>query len=440
MKRFIIFILIDCLCVCGLHARIMVDSAYVINDGFFQYLVNVDEDKYWCSCNKLICDSLPCFSVPDSIKVFDSSVPVRAVSDSAFMHCSASVINLPSTIKEIGNYAFSFCLNLKEVNMPDDVLRIGEGAFRNCYRLEKIKIPTGIKSIAPKTFYSCFSLKRIDIPNGVEVIEDDSFSYCGIERIYIPSSVKMLGSWNRSKDVFIGCSNMTHIEVDSKNKTYDSRGNCNAIIESSTNTLISGCGKTTIHRTIKQISLDAFSYRKNLESIYIPRGVIRIGNGAFRGCDNLKKIRVSSLNQNYSSGDNSNAIIDLKNKSLHTGCKTTTIPDDVNAIEEWAFSGLLSIDFLTIPEGVESIGEYAFSDCKGLQYIILPEKLNYIGNKAFIGCSALRSMVIPSGVKKINSGTFEDCFSLVFVELPISVKIANDAFKGCANLDVDYEY
>jgi len=420
------------------------DTTYT--DGLFQYVVETDGDDYWCVCEKVLNKALPYLSLPDTVSFEGRVMPVRAIADSAFLRCNAQVIKMPSTVKKIGNYAFGLCIYLKEIYIPDEVCFIGSGAFMYCYRLETVNIPSSLRSIEPLTYCSCLNLKKLIIPEGIEIIKDNAFSYCGIEEIHIPSSVTIIGSEKNNHDVFYGCENIIKMTVDSKNKVFDSRNHCNAIIETSTNMLISGCGTTKIPRTVKRISSGAFGHRDNLEKIFIPRRVNSIADGAFKGCSNLMTIKVSRLNGTFDSRSNCNAIILSERNRLHTGCNTTIIPSDIKAIDDYAFSGL-SMDFIVIPDYITEINTGAFQDCTRLKYISLPSSLQYIGPSAFSGCSSLMFVDVPSGVSSIKNNTFKDCNSLKSVKIPYSdIDVDSTAFSGCASLidvfvnDFVYDY
>ena len=80
---------------------------------------------------------------------------------------------------------------------------------------------------------------------------------------------------------FGGCTGLASINVTEGNSVYDSRNNCNAIIESSTNTLILGCKNSTIPDTITSIGQSAFAGYTGLMNITIPNSVTSIGAYAF---------------------------------------------------------------------------------------------------------------------------------------------------------------
>jgi len=87
---------------------------------------------------------------------------------------------IPSTVQNIGNYAFSGCSNLKNVSfaLNSSLKRIGDGAFFECNSLSSLTIPAGTKSIGGYAFDSCSKLKSIKIHDSVTSIGDYAFFAC----------------------------------------------------------------------------------------------------------------------------------------------------------------------------------------------------------------------------------------------------------------------
>ena len=268
----------------------------------------------------------------------------------------------------------------------------------------------------------------------VTSIGELAFYYCeGLTSIDVPNSITEIG-----QEAFGNCPGLTSIVVESGNPRYDSRDNCNAIIETANNTLIVGCKNTTIPNSVTAIgnfafdgcegltSIDipnsvthigwyAFYSCKGLTSIVIPNSVTEIGAGAFEWCLELTSIVVENGNPRYDSRNNCNAIIETADNTLIVGCKNTTIPNSVTAIGDGAFpncNGLTSVD---IPNSVTYIGDAAFFSCVGLTSIVIPNSVTYIGEGAFCNCFGLTGVVIPNTVTYIGDAAFFNCNRLADV-------------------------
>ena len=291
----------------------------------------------------------------------------------------------------------------------------------------------------------------------VTSIGDYAFYNCsGLTSVTIPNSVTSIG-----KEAFYKCSSLTSLSVEAGNTVYDSRNNCNAIIETSTNTLIVGCQNTTIPNSITSIGDYAFSYCSSLTSVTIPNSVTSIGNSAFSNCSSLTSINVADDNPNYSSKD---GVLFNKQQTTLIQCPggmqgEYVIPNSVTSIASNAFQNCSSLTSVTIPNSVTSIGDYAFNGVNNIIYsgtatgspwgakcvngyvdgylvysddtkttllgcsaaatgdIVIPNSVTSIGSYAFYGCSGLTSATIPNSVTSIGYAAFYKCSSLTSVTL-----------------------
>ena len=214
-----------------------------------------------------------------------------------------------------------------------------------------------VTSIGDSAFWECTELASIAIPESVTTIGYQAFSHCNnLASVTIPSGVT-----NIEEAVLAGCPALSRIIVKNGNPIYDSRDNCNAIVETATNTLIAGCKNTiipnsvttigksafwycstlssiTIPNSVKTIGVRAFVFCPSLTSIKIPKSVTKIEHPILTGCNSATSIVVEEGNPNYDSRDNCNAIIETATNALLIGCQNTIIPNSVSHIREYAFA------------------------------------------------------------------------------------------------------
>ena len=357
---------------------------------------------------------------------------VLAIGDMAFSGCkNLTSIKLSNTLLFIGSCAFSNCKSLTTIEMPDTVLFLGGGAFRRCANLQSVTLSHKLTRIESFCLESCGNLISLVIPRSVTNLEDGAFQ----SRFDEPTN-KRLHS----------------IIVEDKNPKYDSRENCNAIIETKTNTLLFGCANTIIPNSVTTIASYAFQDCLGLKSISIPDGVKSIGTMAFVGTGltsvvipksvesiskpfvGLTSIKVEDGNPRYDSRNNCNAVIETKTNELIIGSNSTVIPNDVKEIGSTAFLNCTELKSIDIPYGVTKIKGSAFVCCSGLASIIIPDSVTEKDSHAFAECTGLTYVELPGGIT-IDAVAFSKCTNLttvIFRGTPKSVD--SSAFKDCFNI------
>jgi len=391
--------------------------------------------------------------IPSSVTYQGKDYPVVSIDNSAFKGNSGlTSVTIPNSVTSIGKHVFEGCsgltsikvesgntfydsrdncnaiietstntliLGCKETNIPNSVTSIGDNAFSDCRGLTSLTIPNSVTSVGKSAFQNCSGLTSVTIPSSVTYIDDQAFH---------------------------PCHGLTSIKVESGNTIYDSRNNCNAIIETSTNTLIVGCKGTSIPNSVTSIGDYAFWECWNLTSVAIPNSVTSIGKSAFSSCGLTSVTIPNSVTSigdyafrycNFTSVTIPNSITSIGSSTFEdcSDLTSVTIPNSVTSIGSSAFEGCSSLTSVTIPISVTSIGPKAFKDCSGLTSVTIPNSVTSIDYYAFSGCSGLTSVTIPNSVTSIGSSAFEGCSGLTSVTIPNSVTSSlHNTFKNCSGL------
>lgn len=222
-------------------------------------------------------------------------------------------------------------------SMTYSVTGIGQNAFRNSSGLTGVDIPNTVTRISDDAFASCTGLTEITLPESLEKLGGGVFMYCsGLTSLFIPANVSDISS-----HLLYRADNITSIKVDPRNRKYDSRDDCNAIINTSRRFLIQGCNYSTI-----------------------PEGVIRIDDVAFAYCDKITEVK---------------------------------FPSTLVAIGFEAYRGCTGLTRINLPEGTIQISGQGFRDCTNLKTITFPstmkdEPASNIGTYCFYSCDSLRDI------------------------------------------------
>lgn len=287
------------------------------------------------------------------------------------------------TVTTIGNSAFLYYFYLTSLTIPNSVTTIEDGAFAYCSGFTgDLIIPNSVTTIGASAFFTCYSFDGdLVIGNSVTTIGEYAFDDCnGMHGVLnIPCNVTSIGL-----DAFRYCA-FSGMTVDPENPVFDSRDNCNAIIRTNTNELVTGCVNTVIPTSVTSIGENAFCGLSGLTSINIPESVTSIGAGAFSFCFDL-------------TGD-------------------LTIPNSVETIGSGAFFQCSGFNgTLTIGESVKFIGDYAFRQCshftKAVSLATTPPEL---GNEPGWNCVVFeqfgtQTLTVPYGCAEAyrNSNWYDE--------------------------------
>ena len=426
-------------------------------------------------------------------------LPVSSIASEAFRWRSTlATVNIPDSIKSIGNRVFTDCPSMKTINVyisdmnnwlnlsgknyfnytihlmnvngeeikniiiPEGVQSIGDYAFRNCSSINNVSLPSSLESIANYAFNNCTNLEEIVFPESLKTIGDYSFEKCkSIKSVLIPNEVTAIGEY-----AFKDCTRM--------------------------NNLVFGTSLRTIGKY-------AFYYCTSLERIDVPINVTHIGTGAFCACRSLKSISIPFVGVSANNFQYLGAIfgaVSFENTPLYddvagsvpSSLKIVNVGNACPTIYSWAFRNCINIEKIVFSEGITTIESSVFSNCKKLTSIVIPDSITsfgyqnfsvecpnlvfneydnalYLGNEnnpylclvqaknkdiesciindnckiianyAFCDCSKMSTLVMGMNVVIIGDYAFEQCCNLTSITLPASLtRIGNKAFYQCCHL------
>jgi hypothetical protein len=308
----------------------------------------------------------------DSIPSIRNGYAVVEIGEQALAGCDfLTTLTIPSSVKTIGDYAFATCENLTSITLPDTITSIPDGAFASCTSLTEITIPDNVTSIGMIAFEGCTSLETINLPEGLETIGEGAFEYCySLSSLDIPSTVTEIG-----EQALLECP-LQSITADN-NSAYTVDGN-----------VLYDKDQTTLYRAAVT-GIDT--------NFYVPDTVSTIADGAFLDCEELEVL---------------------------------FLPTSVTKIGQEAFYYCISLRSIKFSEGLLEIDTSAFAQCTSLTSLSLPTTLRTIGEGAFYGASSLEKVVISDGLSTIDSGAFASCEALKSIIVPDSVSTIGDYALG----------
>lgn len=363
--------------------------------------------------------------------------PVIAIGYEAFYVLGGAEIPIESIvllegIEVIEARAFAYCKDLASVELPDSLKSIGEEAFLYNTSLEQIIIPDKVTTIEFATFRSCENLKNVTLSKNTKVIGNWAFdNKCGIESIELPDTVEQIG-----KGAFKGSSLKTCNIPDSL--TYlGEEAFCESNIEEivfggNLSEIPAGAFKdcdslksVTFNSSIQKIGESAFNHASGLKTVVFSVGLIEIADEAFAYCSEIEELL---LPEGLKS-------IGVESFRYNEDVTELNLPSTIQKIGENAFYHCVSIKSVTIPSGLNDVGKSAFCIC-GFETVIFEEGVDTVYYGMFSGCEKLKTITLPSTLKTIERLAFYECDSLIISSLPDSLEsIGGNAFEGCTFKD-----
>ena len=395
---------------------------------------------------------------------------VTIIGHRAFLSCAGlTAIKIPDTVVEIRDNAFEYCDGLTAINIPDSVAVIGNSAFGHCTGLTAIHIPHSVETIGDYAFAGCTGLTSISISDSVKEIGCYAFSGCsGLATIPIPKSlVKISHLYEYGWGEWHPLSFPHEVTVHPDNPIFASKDG--VLFDKNKTVLISypneRQGDYIMPDSVIEIGMEAFRYCKGLTAVTMPDSVVKIGYEAFRYCTGLTSVTISNSvvemnnafdrrvhftvhpdNPVFTSDD---GVLFNKEKTEIISCAKIwrgecVIPDTVEKIERYVFSGMADLTSVTIPASIAELEHDSFGGCIALTSITVhPDNPFYASHDGVLFNKEMTELifypegrqgeyVIPDTVVRLGECAFKNCVGLTSIVIPDTVvRICDFAFENC---------
>ena len=301
------------------------------------------------------------FGLNDSRKCSNEKVTIPegvvSIDNSCFATKPITQIEIPATVRSIGDRAFWRCSSLEEITLPDSVTTIGEAAFSDCSSLETVNLSASLTTIGDRAFSYCSSLEEITLPDSVTTIGERAFSDCSsLETVNLSSSLTAIG-----EKAFYNCSSLEEI---------------------------------TLPDSLTTIGDYAFGFCSSLDEITLPDSVTTIGEGAFHNCSSLDEIILPDSVTNIGHG----AFCQCK------GVETLDMPAELNKLadEVFQFIALDQLDFSKCRK-IQKLNLNAFGLQVRLGAVYMPPTLERLKGQS---SAYFDTIFLPPTFRKTPSGAF----------------------------------
>lgn len=359
----------------------------------------------------------------------DLGQTVKTIGKYAF-NCSFTSFYIPASVTSINEYAFNFTQGkLTRYMVSEDNLYYSsddKGVLFNKSKTELLRAPDCLEGsytvpdsvvTIKQGFRRCSKLTNLVISNSVTSIDSSSLSGCGnLQTLDIGDGITEFGYlFSNSK-----LDGLTSISIGKGLNSADGGGSINVFAELKALEEINVCQENESF-----VSVDGVLYNKEKTILVaFPRGK----TGSFQVPDGITEIRGNAF-----SGSNITEIVIPDSVTKLDGfkdccnLKTFIMPDGVETIPQFCFSGCLNLQRIQISESVKYIKQYAFSDCVSLTEITFPASLSSIANKVFEGCEGLSKVTFEGGAPKIDDTAFTGVTAICYY--PVNILTWTDDVK-----------
>ncbi len=342
-------------------------------------------------------------SVPLNTLTFEAGSKLNYIGDGAFSGAKFTTVDLPSSVREMGEDVFARCNNLVSVTIPEGVMKIGESLFESCASLESVTLPSTLTELGNFAFKECSALRHVTFAKNIKIktLLVGTFMECtSLESIEIPASIleipdadEDIASYDRNDGLFEGCTSLRLV-------TFAEGSKCARIgAHAFDGTAIESI---TIPETVSDIGDYAFAYT-SLVNVTIPNTVTSLGTGAFESCKSLA---------------------------------TVTLGNGIREILDNVFSNCPSLRELTLPASVTTVESGAFYNDDNLTLKLAPDsRMNLVKGVLYDASwvinyfpESITEYEIPRKVSQLPEDFFDSYYGIAKQLTSITVEEGNTAY------------
>ncbi|MBD5272473.1 MAG: leucine-rich repeat domain-containing protein [Bacteroides sp.] len=401
---------------CNIRNIMIGENVSTIESGAFTNAGNVESVEF----NAIDCSNTSAFSYsifPACVSTVTFGEKVTKIPNNFLNGCNIiSSIDLPTTVENIGDYAFRNCTGLSQFIIPEKVDSIGKYSFEGCSGLTGISIPKNISALAEGTFADCTGLTDISFSQNLTSIGDKAFFGCtGLTDLSLPVGLEYVG-----EKAFSGCDGITTLVYNIENcKWKNNNGLPTSIINLTvgekvknvqTDKIFSNLTslKTVDYRAVNAEEAENGYYYYNrcfpasVNTVNIGGNVETIPSQLFSGIEGLTTVSFESRSIPLYIGSGafyySSSISTVNVPTLADWLKLNFKSIESNPVNysKKLLIGNENVRRITIPAGTASLGDYAFYNCEQLMTVTVPESLNQAGLEVFSNCTNLQQITFPS--------------------------------------------
>lgn len=311
---------------------------------------------------------------------------LTTIGKNSFRYSTVKSLEIPATVKAIGESAFTGPSLLEQITIPEGVESIGNSAFSSS-SIKSIKFPNSVTSFGTSVLGSCSALTQVELPNTMTAVPASFFrNSVAITTITIPNSVTEIGD-----NAFGRCSSLTTLILPAGLQKISGVGTFDGLATKRgpklTNFAIPAGAKVVSNGT-EGLFQQTFQYGQ-IESFTLPANAIL--QRTFQYCTTLKSVTlpegVTFSSSTWASGTFQN-----------TAITSIELPNSITSIPDETFKGAASLASVKFGNAVTSIGVSAFNGATSLTQVELPATVTSIGESAFSGAAALTKIIVNNPV------------------------------------------